>query len=314
MSKNNTEKSVNSKGHGLYFAWLSLLVLGTVGTLGLLGISYPAEYAVYALCGLVVLSGIAFMIGYFKGEFFKNMHNADYALGLVLIVVGLVFGVQPELVTPLLPLVYGFIELYLGAFVLQAFLASRRLYCSNWGVIFVISVPAMACSLYTLIFNEYSEYYDVQLYYGLMCVSAGLTFLAIFFNWIAVLRYETNYKKLMNSKMTAAQLLLESQPEDELTVKVSRKAKRAEKKAEKLAKKQEQKAAKEEEKASKKTGKTESAPAAGEDIFQEEDMPVKVEAKEESATESTEDIFVDEDEHKEDNDKVIPILKSASNA
>ncbi len=324
MKNTKSEKTNNAKGHGLYFAWIGLLLLGTVGSLGLLGISYPDTYIVYAICAVAIISGIAFMIGYFKGEFFKNMHNADYALGLLLIVLGLVFGVQPELLAPILPVIYGFVELYLGAYVLQASLASRRLYCANYGLTFLYSLPALACSLYTLVFKSFSEYYDVNLYYGLMCVSAGLAFLAIFNYWIAVLRYPANSKKVMDKKITAAQLLLESQPKESLDIKVSGKAKRAEKKvkkqeekeakkAAKLIEKNEKEAAKAETKAKKQEQKAEPVAASSEDIFEEDDLPVKKAEEVKPSEEKSEDIFVDEDKT-EDNDKVIPIQKSASNA
>lgn len=117
----------------------SLLLCG-VGILYIAGHQIDAAILCYVIGGTMILCGVVKIIGYFSYDIYHLAFQFDLALGILVIIIGIVFLVQSGSVVESLNILVGLYVLIDGVFKLQTATDAQKFGLKKWWIILIGSV------------------------------------------------------------------------------------------------------------------------------------------------------------------------------
>lgn len=120
----------------------------------------------YVVGGALLISGIAYMVTYFKQRENTSLFQVDFLLGLVFSVLGVWIILRPDMVISLIPILFGIVILLHGFANIQQALNLKKAGYAKWGA-------ALAVAIITVAFG------GVLLFQPLMAADAAIMLLGI---------------------------------------------------------------------------------------------------------------------------------------
>lgn len=110
------------------------------------------------ICGVVlVLFGIVRLVGYFSKDLYRLAFQYDLALGIVMIICGVLLLINPKTLLTVTCIALGISILIDSVFKFQIALEAKRFGISEWWLITVSAVLAGLCSVILLFSSESSR-------------------------------------------------------------------------------------------------------------------------------------------------------------
>ena len=101
--------------------------------------------------GMLVVYGIIKLIGYFTEDMYNLAFQFDFAIGIILAVVGCLLLFRWQHIMELFPVYVGILILVDGMFKIQTALDARRFGLDKWWLILILAVAAGAAGVVLLI-------------------------------------------------------------------------------------------------------------------------------------------------------------------
>ena len=163
---------------------LTSLLIFLAGLILMLFPAATAEVLCYIAGGLLIVCGIAKIIGYFSNDPYRLAFQFDLALGVLFAALGIILLLHPGIVMSALPFLMGLYILIDGVFKLQTAVDAKRFGLSKW---WLILLGALACILLgvLLIFNPFEAGAAMMMLMGASLMVDGLQHL---FNAIYTIR------------------------------------------------------------------------------------------------------------------------------
>lgn len=134
----------------VYVALSALFVL-----LGVCLLIWPDISAVtlcYVFGSVLILYGVAKLLGYFCEDPYRLAFQFDLAAGILTVVVGALFLLHPDNIIRMLPTVTGLFILLESVLKLQTAFDAKRFGMRRWWLILIASIAAAACGILLLVY------------------------------------------------------------------------------------------------------------------------------------------------------------------
>lgn len=172
MSQSNNEVKKNFRQATISYIVISalMIILGIVMTI------YPeasAEVLCYIIGALVILFGVAKIISYFSKGYVRFVFQFDLAIGLFLIVLGIMIIAHPVSISVMLPLCIGIIWFVEGAAQLQSSIEACRYKVRGWWVLSIFAVLTAVLGV-LLVVNPFSGMNALMIFMGISLIVDGI--------------------------------------------------------------------------------------------------------------------------------------------
>lgn len=161
---------------------------------GLLLLLWP-EISFKMICDLLgvlcVITGLVQMISYYIRDHRESLFRNDFALGLIMLVIGIVLLTNAEMVIGILPIVLGIFLLVSSAFKLQSALDLRLIGFDKWWVILVMAAASAALGS-IMVWNPFETSMVLLVYVGICFVVDGVTGLVTQFLFLKKVKHYLN--------------------------------------------------------------------------------------------------------------------------
>lgn len=104
----------------------------------------------YAFCGALIAAGVAAIVVFFVSEAYKNLHDYNFALGVVLLVLGCCGLLRVDDLAADFALYMGFTALILGVVILQSMVQMRVLQNKLWIVELILTIVSILGAVFVL--------------------------------------------------------------------------------------------------------------------------------------------------------------------
>ncbi len=128
----------------------------------------------YLVAALLVLMGIAQIIGYFKNEPGIGKYSGGMVLGIFLLVVGLLVYYKSETIISIIPVILGVIILISGVAKLQQAIDLARMKMGSWSTVLVVALLNIVLGG-VIIFNPFSTVMTLLRFVGVGLIYSGLS-------------------------------------------------------------------------------------------------------------------------------------------
>lgn len=109
----------------------------------------------YIIGGVLIAMGIAAFIRYFQTKGEQRTFTFDLVYGIITVIVGLIFVINPEMIASFIPFVLGVWIILSGAFKFQNAFSLKALHSEVWVGTLVIAILMVVCGL-VLLFNPFA--------------------------------------------------------------------------------------------------------------------------------------------------------------
>lgn len=147
-------------------ATLSAVVCIVLGLVLVIWPNIVGNVFCYIVGGALLLSGIAYIVTYFRQRDNASLFQVDFLMGLIFGVLGLWIILQPDMILSMIPVLFGIVILLHGFMDLQQALNLKRAGYQNWGV-------ALVAAIITVIFG------GVLLFHPLMAANVGIILMGV---------------------------------------------------------------------------------------------------------------------------------------
>lgn len=123
--------------------------------LGLLFIIFPRETtaaACYVLGAVMILFGLAKIVGYFSKDLFRLAFQFDLALGLMAIILGVLVICYPNALQAMLPYVVGVYAIIDGIAKFQISVDAKRFGYKKWWILIVFALLTTAAGVLLIVY------------------------------------------------------------------------------------------------------------------------------------------------------------------
>lgn len=128
----------------------------------------------YMSAALLLLMGVAQIIGYFRNEPGMGRYSGGMVLGIFLIVIGLLIYYKSETVISIIPVILGVIIVISGVAKLQQAIDLARMRMSRWSTVLVIALLNIVLGG-VIIFNPFSTVMTLLRFVGIGLIYSGLS-------------------------------------------------------------------------------------------------------------------------------------------
>lgn len=144
--------------------------------LGLVLLIWPGQFlkwGCYALGTVIVLYGASRIISYIANKNMISYFNADLIVGIVVVAVGLLLLIKPEIFISILPIVFGLFIIFNGIVKLQNAFDLKRLHYEKWWSIFVTAGLSLLLGLF-IIWNPFETAALTAMAIGIVLIVEGI--------------------------------------------------------------------------------------------------------------------------------------------
>ena len=106
----------------------------------------------YVIGGIIIISGVTRITGYFSRDVFNLNYQFDFALGIFLIILGIVLICHPKHIVAMLHFIVGIIVLVDSVFKLQSALEAKHFGLDKW---WLILGSAVVCAVFAILLIVY---------------------------------------------------------------------------------------------------------------------------------------------------------------
>lgn len=156
--------------------WIYICLSAMYIVLGICLIIFPKISAVticYILGFLALVYGCVKLSCYFSLSKQHIIHQFDFSIGLLNIIIGIIFLIHPKNILTLLPVIIGFIIIIDGILKIQTTFESKKAGYKNWFISFTFSL--ICCILgFTLIIKPFAGISALMILTGISFIANGL--------------------------------------------------------------------------------------------------------------------------------------------
>lgn len=154
------------------------------------------EISAKTLCivtgAVIAVFGVVKLLGYFSNDRFGLAFQFDFALGIFLIIAGILMIIHPKNIITSLPIIFGVFILIDGAFKLQTATDAKRFGLQKWWAIIILAV--LTCIFGgLLILNPFESAITFTVIFGITLIIDGIQNLCV-----AAYTVKTTDKKTIN--------------------------------------------------------------------------------------------------------------------
>lgn len=159
-------------------AVLSAIVCVVLGLVLVIWPSVVGNMFCYVVGGALLLSGISYIVSYFRNRDNASLFQGDFLLGLIFSVIGLWIILKPDVIISLIPILFGIVILLHGFMDVQQALNLKRAGYDKWGAALAVSIITVGFGA-TLLFNPL-----MAANIGIMLMGVGLIFDGVSELWV----------------------------------------------------------------------------------------------------------------------------------
>lgn len=169
-----------------------ITVSSVLCVLGILLIAVPdfSASAIGVICGvLLILFGGVKLVGYFSKDLYRLAFQYDFALGILLIILGIVILVHPGSVMTFLCITLGLVTLTDGLFKIQIAMEARSFGLPKWWLILLLAIVTGVFGA-TLIVRPGEGSSVLVILLGISMLSEGILNLSTMLTAVKIIRHQ----------------------------------------------------------------------------------------------------------------------------
>ena len=174
-------------------AYITISVIMLV--LGLVLLIWP-KMSLSVLCYLIgamlIIGGVVKLVGYFSKDLYRLAFQFDLAFGILSILLGVVFIINPEHIISILPIVMGIFILVEGVLRVQTAMDAKTFGLSTWWMMILLAIATSACGL-LLIFKPFESAIAMMMLLGVTLLIDGVQNL-----WVAIYTVKVSERNVID--------------------------------------------------------------------------------------------------------------------